>query len=161
MSYKIIMRTNSIVYFLLLLFCIYIFGCSTKTIKLKTYIDYKSKDSSYWKQKKRVFRISVPNGFQKQTILGDHETEIQLVYQDSSIIYISDELKSGSYSNWKNLESITSKNFDYLYKDTVINEGITKTGFWKEMKLKYIIIGYLNMPEDKKAVFEKSLKSIK
>ncbi len=132
-----------------------------RKVSYSTYVNFRSNDNSYWEHKKKRFKMSIPVGYEKVLIEGSHENEVQFVYPDSSIIYFSNDLISGSFSNWKNLESISTKTSDYLYQDTIRNEGFSDKGYWRELKLKDVIIGYLNAPLDKKEAYNGALESIR
>ena len=100
----------------------------------------------------------------------------QYVYPDSSKAYISDFASSLlNYSNIRSLgDSIANKRFEGTelkakimkqlgkeYKpETIILQGKMANGlYWKDMRIGYLSIGYVNVPESKKNEFDKVLTS--
>jgi len=129
-----------------------------KTIKL---INYEHKTGT---EKKIKYLMDVPKeGYKDKLIVsGSHETEHRVVYQDSSIIYLTND-EAGSALNYDNIQKISDKQqTGKLFVDTLSLEGQTKEGlYWKEVKLDEISIGYVNVPPDKKERYEQALSTIR
>ena len=108
------------------------------------------------------------------------EKEVRYLYKDSSYIYITSFDVSPNYNNINNLgDSVFAYRFQNteLYKeintllgkeylktlpDTVELSGMNeKHLYWKDIKIKQVTIGYNNVPEEKKELYDKSLKSFK
>jgi hypothetical protein len=141
-----------------------------------TTIQYKTKkvvESS----KNTTYSMSVPKGYKLITLVGGHsELEKQYVYSDSTKIYISDFGNSMlSYSNILSLgDSIANKRFEGLElkakiakelgkeynPETLILQGKAPNGlYWKDIRVGYLSIGYVNVPENRKMQFDKALSS--
>lgn len=121
--------------------------------------------------------MSVPKGYKLITLVGGHsELEKQYVYSDSTKIYISDFGNSMlSYSNILSLgDSIANKRFEGLElkakiakelgkeynPETLILQGKAPNGlYWKDIRVGYLSIGYVNVPENRKMQFDKALSS--
>ena len=131
-----------------------------KGLKVITLFDYEYKDGN---EKKVKYSIRVPKeGYQDMLIIsGSHELENRAIYQDSSIIYITNDA-NGSALNYDNIQSISDKvQTGKLFVDTLFLEGLTESNFlWKEIKLTEICVGYVNVPPDKKESYDKALASI-
>lgn len=129
-----------------------------KTIKL---INYEHKTGT---EKKVKYLMDVPKeGYKDELIVsGSHETEHRVVYQDSSIIYLTND-EAGSALNYDNIQKISDKQqTGKLFVDTLSLEGQTKEGlYWKEVKLDEISVGYVNVPPDKKEQYERALSTIR
>ncbi|WP_431160694.1 hypothetical protein [Flagellimonas beolgyonensis] len=107
----------------------------------------------------------IPEGFKKEIIESGQDIEYRFVYNDSSMIYITDE-KGTPTLNYKNIENDSSslqKSFlSLMENDTLTLHGKDNLGkFWKNKKLKELSIGYLNVNENQKIVFDKAISLIK
>lgn len=130
-----------------------------KSIKLINY-EHKAK-----KEKKAKYLMDVPKkGIKDEFIVsGSHETEHRVVYQDSSIIYLTND-EAGSALNYKNIEKVSSdkQQTGKLFVDTLSLEGQNEDGqYWKEVKLDEINVGYVNVPPDKKQLYDQALSTIR
>ncbi len=108
--------------------------------------------------------MEMPKGFINHLILSGHGKEYQYWYKDSLVLYFTDEANSATL-NYKNIEKqpeAKRKRFEAMMKkDTLLLEGQDdKNLHWKEIFLGNVIVGYMNVPEDKKKLFDKSLNSI-
>lgn len=132
-------------------------------------IDESSKNTTY--------SMMVPKGYKLTTLVGGHsELEKQYVYLDSTKIYISDF--GNSMLNYNNIlslgDSIANKRFEGLElkakiakelgkeynPETLILQGKTPNGlYWKDVRVGYLSIGYVNVPENRKMEFDKALSS--
>jgi hypothetical protein len=86
-------------------------------------------------------------------------------YKDSSVIYITD------FPNSLNYDNIQSSGYGYerfefkmgdkaKFGDTLVLSGITKNNlYWKEILVKNISIGYMNVTQNKKEIFDNVLKT--
>ena len=106
-----------------------------------------------------------PEGFTKEIVEAGQNTEYHFLYSDSSVIYITDE-KGTPTINYKNIDNdsiaIQKSFLASMENDTLTLQGKDKLGrYWKNKKLKEISIGYLNVPESRKADFDKAISSIK
>ena len=108
------------------------------------------------------------------------EKEDYYIYKDSAYIYISDFDISPNYNNIANLgDSILSYRFQNkeLYRevnnllgedrfkivsDTLELYGINVNGlFWKDIKIGNISIGYNNVSEEEKVIYDKAINTFK
>lgn len=110
--------------------------------------------------------MSIPENYlidDSSTLTGDNSKEIRYIYPDSSIIYITNEERKGSSLNTLNKMKEAIDSYIESYKsDTLYYKGIQEDGrFWAENFLGEIIIGYVNCPQDRKELFDKSLKTIR
>lgn len=99
----------------------------------------------------------------REILTGDYHTEYCVLYPDSSIIYITNDESRGSALNFKNR---VSSGLDLYRKehlmDTLSNTLLQNDGrYWSETVLGEIVVGYLNVPPNKKELYDKSLKTIR
>jgi hypothetical protein len=93
--------------------------------------------------------------------LGGHGIGFQLMYTDSSIIYFSNDwaIATPNYNNYQkiDLNTIGSRLIDL---DTVMF-GIQSNGLnWKEIISDNSFIGYLNVSNKNKELYDQSISSI-
>lgn len=111
------------------------------------------------------FFIKIPKSYKALMFAAGNEWYgEQYWYPDSSVIYIStgpsmDEL------NWSNLKN-SGLHDKYLarfsnYDDTIVFQGVQNDGlYWKAIHMGRIVsIGYANVPQKKKELFDEALKS--
>ncbi|MCC8034588.1 MAG: hypothetical protein LIO77_01480 [Rikenellaceae bacterium] len=130
---------------------------------------------------------NVPSNYHELKKIETHnkffDIEYQYIYADSSMLYISNA-KTFTFPNYSNIKNMNSdESILRLEDDDLIVEtnillmehgkvplprasynmtfgGIDEDGlFWKDIKYGDIYIGYLNVPADKKELFDNSLDS--
>ncbi len=111
-----------------------------------------------------VYLLSLPKGFELKKLKDDEGySEYQAAYTDGPIVYITDDNKSGGSIDVPK----RSKYGDDVYirvlaNDTLILSGVDTNGyFWKEVKNRNVVIGYVNVPSNKKEEFDKALDSLR
>jgi hypothetical protein len=115
-----------------------------------------------WSFKKVRYKVNVPSGFHKELIFSDQLSEIQLIYPDSSIIYLSDKINSGSYTNWKNLQKQDENYFlQFQESDSLVLDGQERGLHWEERKLDLVIVGFLNVPQAKLLEFRTAISTLR
>jgi hypothetical protein len=115
-----------------------IIGMTQQSMRVIKYHTYESQNG---REKKITYCMSVPEGGKILTVSGSHEKEIEIMYPDSSFVYITNDAISGSPLNYKNVASVKGVYMDKLLKDTLLLEGIHNGRLWKESKLGKIVIG--------------------
>jgi hypothetical protein len=128
-----------------------------ETIKYATY------EQVDGKEKKVIYCLKVPRGGKQLTVFGSHEKEQEVLYPDSSYIYITNDAKAGSHLNYNNVARLDKGAYARkLLEDTVLLEGVQPDGrFWKEDKLGNIVVGYVNVTASQKSRYDASLRSLK
>ncbi len=130
--------------------------------------------------KKEKFTMDVPKNYHFIRHQITWEKEDYYIYKDSAYIYISDFDISPNYNNIANLgDSILSYRFQNkeLYRevnnllgedrfkivsDTLELYGINVNGlFWKDIKIGNISIGYNNVSEEEKVIYDKAINTFK
>lgn len=111
-------------------------------------------------------RILIPDHFKSSSLNSHGYCENRFLYSDSSILYLSTNIYSGSDINWTNLESIGidtyAKGRSLEPIDTIINQGVSRNGkFWKEYILGDYVVGYSNASFVKKKEFDDSILTIR
>ncbi len=150
---------------ILILSCL-IISCATNKIKGFKNVTYTSKfqtsslDNPF---EKRTYKMSIPKGFlvDKEDLNPEYK-EVVYKYDNSIKIYITDNVLGGSTLNGDNKlnEGITSINRKSL-KDSVYMYGVQKDDkYWKENILNDIVVGYLNVPKERKEEFDKAIATI-
>lgn len=153
-------------YLKFLIFILIFSSCSSEKEITKVYYTHISSTTS--EQKGINYSIEIPKGFRLKVYKagGEAGESREYRYLDSSVIYISD---FGSSLNESNIEigGYSSKKFDFSMKqnrligDSLILTGRTKSGYWKEINIGAMAVGYLNVSDQKKEVFDEALKTLK
>ena len=124
--------------------------------KNMTYVKY----NSYVGNTALKLRMNVPNGYKLTLLERGNDLEKQYWYPDSLSIYISSDLMA--YLNYDNIRATGRSGDRNFLLDSLTLEGRDKKGlYWKDIKMKQICVGYVNVPKEKKELFENALKSIK
>ena len=165
------MRNIIIVTFLLFTSCISEF----KKVKFVHYAN--SLDG----QRRLVYMAKVPSGYRVRIYMVESEglQENHYIYSDSSTVYLSnfgptlnyenltkaDESKIAKHYIYENLtKEDRNKMFEHdikKYNDTLKFSGKTKNGlYWKEIKIKDVSFGYINVTLDRKEKFDRILNNI-
>lgn len=110
------------------------------------------------------YQIQIPKKYSlvKTVRSDDGDRDIIIYYEDSTIIFLSDDIKSGAfinvYKSYKYGDNIVVK---ILANDTLNLEGIYEGKFWREKKANPIVLGYMNVPRHKKEVYDQVIESVK
>lgn len=156
------MKQNLTLAIVLAVSLFFVASCSSQ----KEFAKIKFKDFDVETQKDYVYRFVIPKNYEENNFKRSLESEEkQFTYADASMIYITNE-KGTPIANYNNIDSDSiaiQKSFLALMEnDTLTLQGKYKLGkYWKNKKLKEISIGYLNVPENRKADFDKAISSIK
>jgi hypothetical protein len=106
--------------------------------------------------------MNIPANYSLNEKTGDGEAgyEKQYTYSDSSIIYISDFNINVNYNNLVKSNKYEKYFVAFLNGDTISLSGTTDNGlYWRNIRFKNVSIGYLNVKENHKLEFDKSLNS--
>lgn len=136
---------NKIIVFVVFLFM----SCnSVKNVSFST-MTYKSKE------KVEKFNIKIPSDYLKTNSFKRESVVKKWLYHDDIYIYISSDLTfidSPNVENWIKCSDL-EKNIKCL-------EGIQDDGrYWKEIIVDDLVIGYVNVPKDRKEEFDKAIMS--
>lgn len=126
------------------------------------------------------YSIDVPKGYEVKGYEVTAEIERRYVYADSSYIYITNFRYTPNYENIKLLgDSVLQYRFQNEELMTQVNEILgkekiavlpkrfelsgknRKSLFWKDIKVGEVSIGYANVPNEKKELYDKSLKTFR
>jgi hypothetical protein len=147
--------------------CILIFGCATNAIKDYKQIIYTSEFQTNSKEKafeNKTFKMSIPKGFTiNYEDFNPEFKEVVYTYKNNIKIYITDNTFGGSALNGDNKlnDRITSINRKTL-QDSIYMYGSQKDdNYWKENILNDIVVGYLNVPKERKEEFDQAIATIK
>jgi hypothetical protein len=115
---------------------------------------------------KIIFCLDVPKKYKKIKTQGDthYGFEVKVIYYaDSSIIYIGNNVHEGSILNFQNRMRGGYASFAKKSSlDTIYMTGIQSNGnFWRENILGNVVIGYLNVPSNKKEVYDRALATLR
>ena len=84
------------------------------------------------------------------------------MYPDSSVIYITDDDKSGGSLNTVKAEQYGEEiYFKILSSDSLNIDGIRHGLCWREKRVNKVVIGYLNVPLERKRIFDQALATFK
>lgn len=141
-------------------------SCSSQSLPTQV-VKYTGNFPEDSKKLKRNYFIDVPKGGKllkgDALITGDYHTEYRLTYPDSSIIYITNNEWRGSSLNFVNLSEvgITGYTKEHLL-DTLDNSGKQRDGkYWREHVVGQVVVGYINVPPDKKSEYDKALATLR
>ncbi|NJY61897.1 hypothetical protein HC174_03890 [Salinimicrobium sp. CDJ15-81-2] len=155
MKYKIVIAMISLAVFVL--------GCGTSADLKKVYYTSDFLSSTKKGFETHSYVISVPRKYKliKEDFNPEYK-EIIYEYKDSIKFYITDDTFGGSSLNGDNKlrSGITSISRTDL-NDTTKMGGVQQDGrYWKEYILGDVVVGYLNVPENRKEEFDLTLQSI-
>lgn len=114
-------------------------------------------------QKEVTYLMDVPKGAKFTEVNLSHGKEKRIEYRDGSILYISDDEWRGSGLNFSNRVSIGHYSYhkEILY-DTLNNAGQQSDGnHWREYVVGQVVVGYVNIPKDRKELFDQALATIR
>ncbi|HKK74470.1 MAG TPA: hypothetical protein VJ953_05320 [Saprospiraceae bacterium] len=141
-------------------------SCSSKILPaLGEKVRVKIKTARTSLDKPSTFIIQAPKGeFKEERVKGPHaqEEEYRIIYPNESTIYLSNRYLVGSHLNLENRirAGIKSYKRENIF-DTLDVSGIQQNEhFWREVILGDIVIGYVNVPEKSKELFDRSLESL-
>jgi hypothetical protein len=150
----------------LVLLLIILSSCVTNKDMSKIKFTHLSSTTS--EQQKIDYTMEVPKGYTLKMYKADGESGVsnEYWYSDSSVIYLSDfgvsinedNITKGKYAG-KKIEFSMKQN--QIYGDTLVLEGKSKNGYWKEIIIGKVIFGYLNVLDQKKELFDKALATLK
>jgi hypothetical protein len=131
-----------------------------KTIKIKT-VEVVDLTVEKYAEDVIVYHFKIPKtGFQNKSFKSEHAAAIFFTYKDSSLIYFYEDQLSVT-PNITNIEQTGGLKRKSLI-DTIYYGGIQRNGrVWQEQVLGEIIIGYRDVPPDRKKEFDTALASIK
>lgn len=109
--------------------------------------------------------IEIPKNYRLKKEINNGFCEYRFKYNEDIFFYVSGDIYSGSSLNYENLyeKGITSytKNRKDNFQDTIRNYGRDKRSlYWSEYILGDVVVGYLNVPKERKAEFDKAITSI-
>ncbi|MEM9297514.1 MAG: hypothetical protein AAGA64_03925 [Bacteroidota bacterium] len=116
-------------------------------------------------KEKLKFCIKIPKDYVDRETAGDTHFgyEVKYVsYSYSSIIYVSSSIDRGSILNWKNRLSAGLSTFTKTHNlDTLSFKGKQQDKkYWREEIMGHVVVGYLNVKQDKKSYYDLALSSI-
>lgn len=108
------------------------------------------------------YLMDVPKGYELFVVTGGHERELRFVYPDSSVIYITNDDKSGGAVN-----TVKAKEYGegiylkILSSDTLDISGNDAGKYWREQKENKVVIGYINVQPGLKEKYDKVLTTLR
>jgi len=134
-----------------------------------------------WPEKPRPkYYLNGPKGDTYFGFRSPDEREYHYIYDDSSYAYISSYSIIPNQSNIKDLgdtihdfrfrdqelarseNEVLGRTFSELLPDTFELSGIDRDSlYWKDIIIRGMSIGYINVPKDRKALFDASLKTFR
>lgn len=105
------------------------------------------------------YRLDIPKGYNEVCKEYENAAKIYLfTYPDSSILYFTNTLNLTSLNHDIKEEKYGSYTFGHHYNDNFVMDGVQKNGnYWKEIKDPSIYRGYINVPPEKKDLFDSIL----
>lgn len=108
------------------------------------------------------FFLDAPKGYTSSENTGDHGfSENYYTYSDGSILFITNVIDSGSHTNHDNRLKKYGRDIYLMFaiSDSLDIQGERDGLFWREMKKDYLVYGYLNVPEEKKELFDQLIEN--
>jgi hypothetical protein len=115
---------------------------------------------------KVVYSLSIPQKYKlvKQMAQNAELQEVQVAahLRDSSVIYITDDLKVGGGNDDYKIEKYGThyELNNYIVNDTATLYGIHNGKYWREKKYYTIVVGYYNATADKVSEYNKIIDAI-
>lgn len=113
---------------------------------------------------KSDYFLDLPSGYELRKLKDDDGyQEYQAMYPDGSIVYITDDNKSGGSMNKAKEEKYgTNVYLQILSSDTLTLKGEHLDGkVWREDKLDKVVIGYIDVPISQKDRYDKILATLR
>lgn len=108
------------------------------------------------------YLMDVPKGYELYIVTDGHERELRFVYPDSSVIYITNDDKSGGAINtMKSKEYGEGIYLKILSSDTLDISGNDTGKYWREQKKDKVVIGYINARPSLKEKYDKVLTTLR
>jgi hypothetical protein len=109
------------------------------------------------------YSMEVPLGYKLSKTTDDHGyIENRLLYPDSSIIYITNDDKSGGAVNAIKVKEYGQGIYlKILSSDTLDISGNEAGKYWREQKVNKVVVGYINVLPDKKEQYDKALATLR
>ena len=112
---------------------------------------------------RRIYKIITPNKNSEKRVLryvGGHGHGFAIMYNDSSQIYYTndDAIATPNYKNYQSIHWKGKQMFD-TFSDTIIEGRQSNGKYWKEIIKGNDFIGYLNISEEEKSLFDHSLQT--
>lgn len=109
------------------------------------------------------YLLDIPGNYNVSEVVDDHGfREHRIVYPDSSIIYITNDTRSGGATN-----TVKAKKYGngiylkILSSDTLNISGKEDDEYWREQKIDDIVVGYMNVPLNKKDEYDMALSTLR
>lgn len=128
----------------------------------------------------KKYSLKVPKGYEAKGYEVTVEKERRYFYSDSSYIYFTNFSITPNYENieslgdsilqfrfqneelTKSVNQILGKEVIKVLPDTFELSGIDNHSlYWKDIKAGQNSVGYLNVPEERKELFDRSLKTLR
>lgn len=137
------------------------FSCSSN----KEFINVKYRGNfRFFANKNYTYKYALNKGFTVRETQGDEWRQIEYIYPDNAIFYISneDDNTSLNYENIRETKELSDKSIiAFFARDTITLYGVHKNGkFWKNKYDGEVNIGYLNASDSRKKEFEKVISTI-
>lgn len=141
-------------------------GCSGyKDLKTTTANILDFRDCELAEKNYNYIEVELPKGFKKKQANIEGFCEYRFSYKDKSAIYITTNIYKGSRLNYGNLYKIGIDGYNHrktYMSDTIKNNGKNSQNlYWLEHILGDIVVGYVDIPENRKEEFDKIILSIK
>ena len=125
-------------------------GCAqTKKVKFKT-------DTFMSAGKEQKFTVQIPQNY--VDVKSNEGTYLfkQFDYEDGSSFYISLDINYGHSPNRDNWIKCSKPNEGYKCEEGTQENGL----YWKEVLKNDLVVGYLNVPKERKTEFDKAIASL-
>lgn len=141
-------------------------GCSGyKDLKITTTNILDFRNCELAEKNYNYIEVELPKGFKKKQTNIEGFCEYRFSYKDKSVIYITTNIYKGSRLNYGNLYKIGIDGYNHrktYMSDTIKNNGKNSQNlYWLEHILGDIVVGYVDIPENRKEEFDKIILSIK
>ena len=114
-------------------------------------------------RQKAIYVLTIPEKFKLKSGKDYHgPKEVHALLKDSSVIYLTDDLKTGSSHEIDKIDKYGyaySLNH-YLFNDTATLSGVRNGKYWKEHKYYSVIVGYYNVDFFKKQFYDTIINEI-
>lgn len=99
----------------------------------------------------------------KYEIYDNRKKELNIILEDSIIVFLSLDKNGYTYVNSDNLKNLSMENYTSYFIDGNSELGGTQPDgkIWRQILFRDIVIGYLNVPETRKQEFDSIIENVK
>ncbi|MEO7211089.1 MAG: hypothetical protein ABIY35_09085 [Chitinophagaceae bacterium] len=108
-----------------------------------------------------TYQVRIPKGFKVKEADYEHERFKVFIYADSSSIFFSNDIYTGAFPPEAYIKYGQGIRLMFKSVDTITLDGVGDKGkLWKYRKATNVVFGYLQVPPEKKVMFDNLIDRI-